>query len=84
MAVNRNIEDLLQSATQPFSIIEEYAALSPKRKFLLCDQLFIEGERSFENMVRLLWPEAEGVDIQKLQKFLVLIREAKPENVTRH
>ena len=84
MAVGPNIEDILKSASEPLNIIEEYAALSPKRKFLLCDQLFIEGKRHFENTVTLLWPEATKADIQKLEKFLVLIRSTKSETPTHH
>jgi hypothetical protein len=33
-------DDLLKQAQQPFSIIEEFATLSAKRKVLLCDHLF--------------------------------------------
>ena len=65
---------ILDSASQPFNIIEEYAALSPKRKVLLCDNLFIEGKVPFQNMVKLLWPESQPKDMKKLEKFLTLIR----------
>ncbi|MGH1398171.1 MAG: hypothetical protein ACRBCT_03060 [Alphaproteobacteria bacterium] len=67
-------QELLNSAQKPFNIIEEYAALNPKRKVLLCDNLFIEGKVPFQNMVKLLWPEAQNKDMKKLEKFLTLIR----------
>ncbi len=77
MNMNTKIEDLLESARQPLNIIEEYAALSPKRKMLLCDQLFIEGKNHFKNTVALLWPEATSYDLRKLESFLVLIKNSR-------
>ena len=71
-----NANDLINSAQSPFNIIEEYAALSPKRKVLLCDTLFVETRTDFQNMVRLLWPEAVAKDMKKLEKFLFLIRKS--------
>jgi hypothetical protein len=76
MARIANIEQLLKSAEQPFSIIEEFAALSPKRKVLLCDLLFSESRQAFQNTVTLLWPEAEQRDMKKLEKFLMLLKQA--------
>ena len=71
--------DLLEQAQKPFSIIEEFAMLNAKRKVLLCDQLFSEGRMTFQNTVRLLWPEATAFDMRKLEKFLVLLRKAAPQ-----
>jgi len=71
-----NAQELINSAQNPLNIIEEYAALSPKRKVLLCDTLFIESKNDFQNMVRLLWPEARIKDMKKLEKFLFLIRKS--------
>ena len=68
------IRELLKSAEQPLNIIEEYAALSPKRKVLLCDHYFVEGRETYENTVRLLWPEATKKDMKKLGNFLVLLK----------
>ena len=65
-----NFSQLIKQAEQPFNIIEEFAALSPKRKVLLCDHLFIEGRDTFQNTVKLLWSEAGSKDIRKLEKFL--------------
>lgn len=70
-----NVQDILQKAEQPFSIIEEFAALSPKRKLLLCDNLFAESRQTFVNTVKLLWPEAAQSDIKKLEKFLFLLKQ---------
>ena len=69
-----NLKDLIRSAEQPLNIIEEYVALSPKRKVLLCDHFFIEGRRAFEGTVKLLWPEASKKDMKKLGNFLVLLK----------
>lgn len=59
---------------QNFNIIEEYAALSAKRKVLLSDSLFENGYTHFQNMVELIWPEVSNYDIKKLEKFLNLVR----------
>lgn len=76
MSMLGNVSQLLRSAERPFNIIEEYAALSPKRKVLLCDHLFVEGKTKYQNMVTLLWPEANNQDMKKLEKFLILIKNA--------
>jgi hypothetical protein len=71
--------DLLKQAQQPFSIIEEFAMLSAKRKVLLCDHLFAEGRDTFRNTVKLLWPEANDIDVKKLESFLILLRKSAPK-----
>lgn len=76
-----NMQDLLKSAQQPFNIIEEFSTLSPKRKFLLCDHLFGVSRTTFQNTVRLLWPEAQPKDMRKLEKFLILLQKS---SVTSH
>ncbi len=76
----RGSDDLLKQAQQPFSIIEEFAALSAKRKVLLCDHLFTEGRETFQNTVKLLWPEAAPLDLKKLESFLVLLKKSAPKN----
>ncbi len=68
------IRDLIKSAEQPFNIIEEYAALSPKRKVLICDHFFVEGRDTYEGTVKLLWPEATKQDMKKLGNFLILLK----------
>jgi len=68
------IRDLIESAEQPFNIIEEYAALSPKRKVLLCDHFFSEGRETYESTVKLLWPEATHKDMRKLRNFMILLK----------
>lgn len=69
-----SLKDLIESAEKPLNIIEEYAALSPKRKVLLCDHYFVNGRQTFENTVKLLWPEATAQDVKKLGNFLVLLK----------
>lgn len=71
--------DLLQQAGKPFSIIEEFAVLSAKRKVLLCDHLFGKSRRTFRNTVKLLWPEATPPDMKRLENFLVLLRKGAPQ-----
>lgn len=70
--------DLLQQASKPFSIIEEFAVLSAKRKVLLCNHLFGESRRTFRNTVKLLWPEATSLDMRKLEGFLMALRKSVP------
>ncbi|MGB4106979.1 MAG: hypothetical protein WBK55_04200 [Alphaproteobacteria bacterium] len=75
----RDGSDLLQQASKPFSIIEEFAVLSAKRKVLLCDHLFGESRQTFRNTIKLLWPEASILDMKKLESFLILLRKAVPK-----
>ncbi len=70
MILRGGIAEILESAEQPFDIVQEFAALQPKRKILLCDHLFMEGVRTFQNTVQILWPEADNMDMQRLEKFL--------------
>ncbi len=74
MLLRKSILEILKSAEEPFSIIEEFAALNSKRKILLCDHLFMEGRVTFQNTVRLLWPEADEADMKKLEKFLTVLK----------
>lgn len=76
MRMTSNVEDILQKAEQPFNVIEEFAALSPKRKVLLCDHLFAEGPHTFRQTVKLIWPEAQSRDMKKLEKFLIVLKKA--------
>lgn len=76
MYIPGSVQDLLARAEQPLNIIEEFAALNPKRKMLLCDHLFSESFSTFTNTVKLLWPEARDKDVKKLQKFLEVLRAA--------
>jgi len=69
-----NFTEILRQAEQPFNIIEEFSALSAKRKVLLCDHLFVEGRHTFEKTVNLLWGEATHKDVRKLEKFLYLLK----------
>lgn len=72
--MHASINDLLKRAQQPFNIIEEFAALTPKRKVSICDRLFVEGREAYQNTVQLLWPEASAQDMKKLENFLILLK----------
>ncbi len=74
MLMRSGLREITESVDKPFSIIEEFAALSPKRKVLLCDHLFVEGRQAFYNTVELLWPEATNQDAKKLEKFLFTLK----------
>jgi hypothetical protein len=77
--MGQTTDNLIKQAQQPFSIIEEFAMLSAKRKVLLCDHLFTEGRQIFKNTVQLLWPEANDLDVKKLESFLILLRKSVPQ-----
>ncbi|MCL4676998.1 MAG: hypothetical protein KJ017_00215 [Alphaproteobacteria bacterium] len=74
MLMRSGLREIVENTEKPFSIIEEFAALSPKRKVLLCDHLFVEGRQAFYNTVELLWPEANAADAKKLEKFLFTLK----------
>lgn len=74
MLMKSGLRDIAESSDKPFNIIEEFAELSPKRKVLLCDHLFIEGRQSFYSTVQLLWPEAGIAEAKKLEKFLFTLK----------
>lgn len=69
-----NVRSIDARTAQPFNVIEEFAALSSKRKSALFDSLFTQNHASFENAARMVWPEASTMDIKKLEKFLVIIK----------
>ena len=71
-----NVPSIDPCAVQPFNVIEEFAALSSKRKSALCDSLFANNQASFENATRMLWPHASTMDIKKLEKFLMIIKQS--------
>lgn len=68
------LRDIEGKATEGFQIIEEFSALSPRRKVLLCDHLFAEGRQAFYNTVELMWPEAKAADAKRLEKFLYSLK----------
>lgn len=74
MLMRSGLREIVENTEKPFSIIEEFAALSPKRKVLLCDHLFVEGRQAFYNTVELLWPEAATADAKKLERFLFTLK----------
>lgn len=68
------IRNFSEASSESFNIIEEFAALTPGRKMVLCDSLFSGASGAYQNAVRALWPAASGMDIAKLEKFLLLVR----------
>ncbi len=69
-----SVMKLIQKLPKTFNVIEEFARLQPQRKMVLCDHLFIKGYDSFENTVRTIWPAAQERDVQKLEKFMILLK----------
>lgn len=65
---------LVRKIPKTLNIIEEFASLNPRRKILLCDHLFVKSYESFEETVKLLWPQAVAQDVKKLEKFLILLK----------
>lgn len=74
MLMQNALRDLSENRDSSFNIIEEFSALTPRRKVLLCDHLFTEGRQAFYNTVELLWPQASGSDARRLEKFLFSLR----------
>ncbi|MBI1300374.1 MAG: hypothetical protein GC137_01825 [Alphaproteobacteria bacterium] len=75
MLMRSGLRDIsIQKSQQGFDVIEAFSELNPRRKILLCDQLFTEGSSAFHNMVELLWPEAYPSDARKLEHFLYKIK----------
>jgi hypothetical protein len=58
-------------AGQDFDILEAFAALEPKTRLMVCEQLFAHGQGYFKNTVRTLWPHASDRDARRLEKFLL-------------
>lgn len=56
------------------NIIEEFAGLSPKYKLMFCEKLFVEGQESYAQAVQKMWPKANEIDVKKLEKFLILLK----------
>jgi hypothetical protein len=72
--MHATIRNFSETSSGSFNIIEEFAALTPGRKMALCDSLFSAIPGAYQSAVRALWPTASGVDMAKLEKFLLLIR----------
>ena len=65
---------LFKTKTPKLNIIEEFAGLTPNRKMVLCDRLFNDGMEAYERTVKTIWPNASSQDVQKLQKFIILLK----------
>ena len=68
-----NVRSTVRSTEQVFNVIEEFAALSNKRKIQLCNALASGSEDSFKNTAKLIWPDIQAIDINKLEKFVFLL-----------
>jgi len=60
--------------TLELNIIEEFAALSPKYKIMLCEKLFMDGIDAYTKAVKAMWPTVSTQDTKKLEKFLILLK----------
>lgn len=74
MLMGTKLREIEGKTKEGFQIIEEFSALSPRRKVLLCDHLFSEGRQAFYNTVELMWPEAKAADAKRLEKFLYSLK----------
>lgn len=74
MLMRSGMRDVLEQVSSHFNIISEFSELSPRRKVLLCDHLFIEGRQAFYSTVELLWPQSTAADAKKLEKFLYSLK----------
>lgn len=74
MLMQNGLRDIVEGRDRSFNIVEEFSALTPRRKVLLCDHLFTEGRQAFYNTVEILWPQASAADAKKLEKFLFSLR----------
>lgn len=70
MSANAILQELLEEAAHQFNIVEEFKALNPRRKLLICEHLFLEGRAAFHGTVDMFWPEADEQDMKTLEKFL--------------
>ena len=74
MLMRSGLRDIQENLNGSFDVIEEFAALTPRRKVLLCDHLFTEGRQAFYNTVELLWPQSSAADARRLEKFLFSLK----------
>ena len=74
--MKHNVQHLLEQSQPQFNVIEEFSRLTAQRKMLLCDHLFSESYQAYQNMAALLWPQIEEHDLKKLEKFLMLLKQA--------
>lgn len=74
MSFRSNLQEILEVALEPFDIVQEFTNLTPRRKIMLCDHLFIEGRHTFNGTVEMLWPEADENDAKKLEKHLTTMK----------
>ena len=74
MLMKSGLRDVIEATGGTFDIIDEFSQLTPRRKVLLCDHLFIEGSQAFYNTIELLWPQSNAEDARALEKFLYSLK----------
>ncbi len=74
MLMKSGLREIIEASGGTFDIIEEFSSLSPRRKVLLCDHLFIEGRQAFYSTIELLWPQSNQEEAEKLEKFLYSLK----------
>jgi len=68
------LREIIEATGGTFDIIEEFSSLTPRRKVLLADHLFVEGRQAFYNTIELLWPQSNQEDAVDLEKFLLSLK----------
>lgn len=74
MLMKSGLREIIEATGGTFDILEEFSQLTPRRKVLLCDHLFIEGHQAFYNTIELLWPQSNQDDAAALEKFLFSLK----------
>ncbi len=74
MLMKSGLRDIIEATGGTFDILEEFSQLTPRRKVLLCDHLFIEGRQAFYNTIELLWPQSNKDEAKALEKFLFSLK----------
>lgn len=74
MLMKSTLREVIESTGGSFDIIEEFSELTPRRKVLLADHLFVEGSQAFYNTIELLWPQSNHEDARELEKFLYSLK----------
>lgn len=62
--------DIEQGSHKAFDIVKEYKSLNANAKFVICENLFVEGRRYFLDSVETIWPQSNKKDAQKLALYL--------------
>ncbi len=63
-----------EDAMEPLGVIEDFCKLGPSRKAMLRDHLFTKSRFTFEQSVRFFWPDIDGKEMDKLERFLKILK----------